>query len=70
MHEQYLKQTKQEVNKETVFDRIQLDELYREQKRQFLDHIEGADQNCGKGFVSSKYESDKAMASKKARRRA
>lgn len=30
LHNQYLKQTKQEVNKETVFDRIHQDELYRE----------------------------------------
>ena len=51
MHDKYLKQTKQEVNKETVFDRINLDQIYREQKRKFLDQISYMDQNQGVGFI-------------------
>ena len=39
MYEKYLKQTKKEINKETVYDRIQIDEMYREQKKKFLDLI-------------------------------
>jgi len=38
--------------KETVFDRIQMDELYRKQKRLFLDLIDSTDKNKGQGFVS------------------
>lgn len=37
---------------ETVFDRIRLDELYRQQKQQFLKNAEDEDQNYGRGFVS------------------
>ena len=72
MHDKYLKQTKHVSNKETVFDRIHLDELYREQKKLFLERIDKMDYNYSngkvKGFISLKAEADQALAKKKARR--
>ena len=40
------------MKKQTVFDRIKIDELYRDQKLRFLNKIEKMDQNNGKGNVS------------------
>ena len=51
MHEKFLTQTKKEIIHETVFDRIKMDELYREQKHQFLEYINNMDSNQGKGFI-------------------
>ena len=40
MYEKFLTQTKKETVQETVFDRIHMDQLYREQKLVFLKTVE------------------------------
>lgn len=52
MHERYKKQIKIVTEKETVFDRIKMDAMYRQEKRRFLERIEAMDQNGGKGLLN------------------
>lgn len=52
MHQKYLKETKTGNVGETVFERFQMDEVYRREKQKLIKHIEQIDLNGGKGYVN------------------